>query len=342
MKKVEIRQDSRGQMVPKPSKAFSAVSQRRVWIQMGLGNGTQVVEFILLGFSYPAHIKILLFALLLIVYLVTLIANGLFILATLGESGLHSPMYFFLCNLSVLDLCYSSVSGPTVLGGLLIRSSTITFYGCVTQMYIALSLGQTECFLLAVMAWDRYVAVCNPLRYQQILSGSVCIRVATTTWAAGFLISVTALSIVPVLRFCGHNIVDHLVCELQALSRLPCMSSHFSNSSTPFFALLTLVVPLCLIFFTYVCIIAAILRIPTAESRHRTFATCGSHLLVVVLFYGTAMGIYLRPTLTAPSDKDKLTSLFYGLVVPALNPLIYTLRNKDVTVALKKLYRSST
>ncbi|XP_069461151.1 olfactory receptor 2K2-like [Ambystoma mexicanum] len=305
-------------------------------------NETQMTEFILLGFSYYPHTKLVLFAVLLVVYLFTLTANSLFILATVTDARLHSPMYFFLCNLSFLDLCYSSVSGPTVLQGLIRDRLTIIFSQCITQMYIGLSLGETECFLLAVMAWDRYVAICKPLHYQQIVNTSVCIKLAILTWAGGFLIALSSVVFLPVVHFCGHYIIDHIICEVEALSRLTCMDDHYSYISSPALALLSLLMPLLLILFSYVRIISTILRMPTAESRHRTFSTCGSHLVVVALFYGTAMVIYLRPKSSVSSEINKSMTLFYGQVVPSLNPLVYTIRNKTVTRSLKVLYKKAT
>ncbi|XP_069092564.1 olfactory receptor 2K2-like [Pleurodeles waltl] len=300
-------------------------------------NETQVTEFILLGFPYHPQTKVALFVVLLAIYLVTLIANSLFIIITLAVSQLHLPMYFLLCNLALLDLCYSSVSGPTVLEGLLFQRISIAYSRCMTQMYIALSLGQAECFLLGVMAWDRYAAICKPFHYHQIMNSQVCVKLTVLCWASGFLISLTSVVILPVVHFCGHKDIDHTFCELQAVSRLTCTHTNFSDISTPFFAFVSLVAPLCLILFTYLRILSTILRMSTADRRHRTFTTCGSHLLVVVLFYGTAMGIYLKPKSTLSSEVDKVSAVFYGQVAPALNPLIYTLRNKDVTVAFKKL-----
>ncbi|XP_069461152.1 olfactory receptor 2D2-like [Ambystoma mexicanum] len=304
-------------------------------------NETQVTEFILLGFSYYPHTKLVLFAVLLVVYLFTLTANSLFILATVTDARLHSPMYFFLCNLSFLDLCYSSISGPTILQGLMRDRVTIIYAQCITQMYIGLSLGETECFLLAVMAWDRYVAICIPLHYQQIMTTRACIKLAILTWAGGFLMALSSVVVLPVVHFCGHNIIDHIVCEAEALSRLTCMDVHYSYISSPALALLSLLMPLLLILFTYVRIITTILRMPMTESRHRTFSTCGSHLVLVTLFYGTAMVIYVRPKSRVSSEKHKALALFYGQVVPAFNPLIYTLRNKKVIVSLKNFYNKT-
>ncbi|XP_069461149.1 olfactory receptor 2K2-like [Ambystoma mexicanum] len=302
-------------------------------------NQTQIATFILKGFFYHPKTKTVVFVLLLIVYLVTLTANILFILVTLIDTRLHSPMYFFLCNLSVLDLCYSSVSGPTSLRGLLVKSITISYSQCIAQMYLALSLGQTECFLMAVIALDRYVAICHPLRYHEILNTSVCIKLAIATWMFGFVYSLSSLIVLPLVDFCGHNVIDHTYCEAEAVAHLFCLKFHFIDIMTPVLAFVSLVSPISLILFTYFQIIATILRMPTAESRHRAFATCGSHLVVVTLFYGTLMGNYFMPKSRDPSEEHKAISIFYSLGVPALNPLIYTLRNKEVHRSIKKLYK---
>ncbi|XP_078504522.1 olfactory receptor 2D2-like [Lissotriton helveticus] len=308
-------------------------------VPMEKENETQVTEFILLGLSWQPNKKLVLFVFLLIVYLVTLTANILLITVTLADSCLHSPMYFFLCNLAFLDLLYSSSTSPTFLEGLLAQTTiSITFSLCIAQMFLALGLGGTECFLLAVMAWDRYVAICKPLRYHQIMNNRVCLRLAIITWASGFFIAMTVLSFVPVLKSCGDNIINHMVCELQALSRLNCKGINYAAISTPLFSLLSLVVPLSLILLTYFRIIVTILRIPATATRRRTFSTCGSHLVVVTLFYGTAMGVYLKPNSVILTEKDKEAAFFYGMVVPALNPLIYTLRNKEVIGAMKNLH----
>ncbi|XP_078504523.1 olfactory receptor 226-like [Lissotriton helveticus] len=211
----------------------------------------------------------------------------------------------------------------------------ITFSRCITQVYIGLSLGQAECFLLTVMAWDRYVAICNPFHYHQVMNSRVCVRLAVSTWAGGFLIALSSVVVLPVIHFCGHNIIDHIACEATALLPLICMDGQYSDIATPFFALFVLVIPLSLIIFTYLRILSTILRMPTADRRQRTFTTCGSHLVAVTLFYGTSMGIHLTPKSSVSPETHKSLSVFYGLMVPALHPLIYTLRNQEV-----KMYSS--
>lgn len=304
-------------------------------------NNTPVTEFILLGFSYDPQTKIIVFVGLLFVYLISLTANSLFIIVTLAESRLHSPMYFFLCHLSVVDLSFSSVNSPTVLEGLLTQRITIIYAQCMLQMYISVSLCVTECFLLAVIAWDRYLAICNPLHYQQMMNTRVCVKLAIITWTSGFLFSLQSLTLIPAINQCGRNIVDHIVCESRALSQLTCTNSGFLDVLNPVLSLFALGVPLSFIFFTYTRIICTILRMPAENNRYKTFSTCGSHLTIVSLFYGTIMGIYMMPRSSVSSEKHKPLTAFYGIGVTALNPLIYTLRNKEVMGALKTLHRKT-
>lgn len=300
-------------------------------------NETEVTEFILVGLSYQPDIKIVLFVIFLVVFLVSLTANSLFIIVTLKNARLHSPMYFFLCNLALLDLCYSSACTPTVLEGLLVQRLTVTISQCMSQMFLALTLGQTECFLLTVMAWDRYVAICNPLYYQQVLGSEACVKLASLAWIGGFCFALLSVVVEPEPHFCGHNIIDQTFCELSALSRLTCKVHAFSKVLINIFALFGLGIPLSFILFTYFRIIAAILRMPPVDRSQRSFTTCGSHLVVVSTYYGTGMVIYLFPRPASDVHYDKSISLFYAVVSPALHPLLYNLRNREVRQALKKL-----
>ncbi|XP_069461157.1 olfactory receptor 2K2-like [Ambystoma mexicanum] len=304
---------------------------------MESGNQSLLKDFILLGFSVSPQIKIVLFVVFLTIYLVTLIANSLIITVVRGDSRLHSPMYFFICNLSFIDLCYASTNVPTCLQGFLSERNTITFVGCVSQMFFGLSFGATQCMLLAVMAWDRYVAICNPLNYQLIMNRSVCSRLTIATWAVGFLNAIVHVSFTMTTPFCGRNKINHAVCELAAVLRLACVDTRLIEAVIFVVSIIVLVAPLSLIIFTYIHIISTILRMPTSTGRHKAFSTCGSHLTVVSLFYGTAIAIYMSPRSLISRENEKYISLIYGLVTPALNPLIYTLRNKEVKGSMKKL-----
>ncbi|XP_029440520.1 olfactory receptor 2D2-like [Rhinatrema bivittatum] len=306
---------------------------------MESGNQTLVLEFILLGLSEKPELELVLFAVFLPVYLITLGANVLIIAVFCVDQHLHTPMYFFLCNLSVLDICYSSAYIPKSLKDFLSEKKTISFNGCAAQMYIALSLGVAECLFLAVMACDRYVAICHPLNYTVIMSWAVCMKTAAGTWIGGFLLSVVYVAFTLPLPFCGHNQINHFTCEVTAVLRLACTDIRKSEIAIFVMAVLVLIVPLSLIFLTYLHIIVAILRIRSADGRRRAFSTCTSHLTVVTLFFGTAMVMYLNPRSVVPAEKDKIFSLFYGAIIPMLNPLIYTLRNKEVKGALRKAIR---
>ncbi|XP_030050791.1 olfactory receptor 2D2-like [Microcaecilia unicolor] len=299
-------------------------------------NQTQVTEFILLGITDKQELEFILFGVLLPVYLITLSANMLIIMVVLVNRHLQTPMYFFLCNLSFLDICYSSTSLPKSLKDFFLERKTISFGGCMAQMYISLSLGMVECFLLAVMACDRYVAICHPLNYTIIMNWAVCIKIAISAWVAGFLLSVISLIFTVFLPFCGHNRINHSTCEIRAVVILACADIRLMELIGFVTSVFVLIVPFCIIIFSYAQIIVAILKISSVDGRFKAFSTCTSHLTVVILFYGTAIVTYLRPRSMVSEEKDKIVSMFYGAFIPMLNPLIYTLRNNDVKGALRK------
>ncbi|XP_067388873.1 olfactory receptor 13H1-like [Emydura macquarii macquarii] len=299
-------------------------------------NDSVVTEFILAGISGGPHVKFALFGFLLAIYLLTLVGNLLLILLTRVDLQLHTPMYFFLSNLSFLDICYITSNVPQLMVHCLSKRPAISLGSCLAQMYISLFLGITEFLLLAVMAYDRWVAICKPLRYTILMSNRVCIQLAAMSWGGGFLLCMSDF-LAKQLRFCGPNVINHFACELQAVLKLACSDTH-SNQIVMFTtSILVLLVPFSFILVTYVRIIATVLRIHSTQGQAKAFSTCASHLTVVALFYGTAISVYLRPQSKSSLDQDKYISLFYGAVTPILNPLIYSLRNKDVKEALKKL-----
>ncbi|XP_078504524.1 olfactory receptor 2K2-like [Lissotriton helveticus] len=297
----------------------------------GILNQTLEAEFELLGFSYQLE------RIFLVIYMVTLTANSLIIVAIQAGSRLRTPMYFFLSNLSFIDICYTSSTVPKVLEGLISKRSVITFAGCAAQMYGALSLGVTQCILLAVMAWDRYVAICNPLNYVMVMNRSFCITLAVVTWCSGFLLSVVHVSVTLTVPFCGHRKIDFSSCEVTALLRLACTDIRLQEGVIFMMSVVILLVPFSIILFTYSYIISTILRMMTAAGRQKAFSTCGSHMLVVTLFFGTAMAMYLRPRSKISPEKDKVLTLTYGAVTPMLNPLLYSLHNQEVKLSLQKL-----
>nr|XP_033791311.1 olfactory receptor 2D3-like [Geotrypetes seraphini]XP_033791312.1 olfactory receptor 2D3-like [Geotrypetes seraphini] len=300
-------------------------------------NRSYVTEFILLGLSDKANTNILLFVVFLVIYIVTLVGNLILITASRLDSRLQTPMYFFLSNLSFLDICYTSSIVPKMLDTFLAKRKTISFRDCAAQMYIHLSLGETECILLAVMAYDRYVAICNPLRYTIIMNKTICIMIATGTWTGGFLLSIVHVAFTLTMPLCGHNVINHFLCEVPAVLSLACIDTFINEIVIFVVGVLILLIPVFLIFLTYIYIISTIMKISSADGRYKAFSTCTSHLTVVTLFYGTAIFMYMRPKSSHSPDKDKMISVFYLIITPMLNPMIYSLRNKEVKGALRKV-----
>ncbi|XP_025708756.2 olfactory receptor 13C7-like [Callorhinus ursinus] len=302
-----------------------------------------VVGFILLGLSAHPKLEKLFSVLILLMYLVILLSNGLLIVVTLLDSRLHTPMYFFLGNLSFLDICYTTSSVPLILDSFLTPKKTIPFSACAMQMFLSFAMGATECVLLGMMAFDRYVAICNPLRYPMVMNKAAYVPMALTSWAAGSMTAMVQTSLAMRLPFCGDNVINHFTCEILAVLKLACADISINVISMAVANVIFLGVPVLFIFVSYVFIIATILKIPSAEGRKKAFSTCSAHFTVVVIFYGTILFMYGKPKSKDPlgADKqdvsDKLTSLFYGVVTPMLNPIIYSLRNKDVKAAVKNL-----
>ncbi|XP_032252757.1 olfactory receptor 2S2 [Halichoerus grypus] len=301
-----------------------------------------VAEFIILGLSAYPRLEKVFFVLILMMYLVILLGNGVLILVTILDSHLHTPMYFFLGNLSFLDICYTTSSVPLILDSFLTPRKTIPFSTCAVQMFLSFAMGATECVLLGMMAFDRYVAICNPLRYPVVMSKAAYVPMAVSSWAIGGTASVVHTSLTIQLPFCG-NVINHLACEILAVLKLACTDISINVISMGVTNVIFLGVPVLFISISYVFIIATILRIPSAEGRKKAFSTCSAHFTVVVIFYGTLLFMYRKPkskdSLGADKEdlSDKLIPLFYGVVIPMLNPIIYSLRNKDVKAAMRNL-----
>ncbi|XP_068920774.1 olfactory receptor 13C9-like [Petaurus breviceps papuanus] len=306
-------------------------------------NETTVTEFILRGLSGYPRLEIIFFVLILVMYVVILLGNGILIVISILDPHLHTPMYFFLSNLSFLDICYTSTSIPPTLVSFLSQRKSISFLGCAVQMFLGLAMGTTECVLLAMMAFDRYVAICNPLRYPTIMSKVVYVQMAAYSWASGGANSLVQTTLVVQLPFCRNNVVNHFSCEILAVMKLAC--ADISGNELIMLAATTVftLTPLLLIVVSYTLIISSILKIHSAEGRSKAFSTCSAHLTVVIIFYGTILFMYMKPKSkeSLNSDKlqamDKLISMFYGVMTPMMNPLIYSLRNKDVKEAVKHL-----
>ncbi|XP_069344918.1 olfactory receptor 2B6-like [Eulemur rufifrons] len=307
---------------------------------MPLMNESHPEEFILLGFADQPWLELPLFVILLITYPMAVMGNLTIILVSRFDSRLHSPMYFFLTNLSLLDMCYTTSIVPQMLFNLGSSKKTISYMGCAVQLYFFHIMGGTECLLLALMSFDRYVAICRPLHYTLIMNQHICILLVSIMWLSGVTYAVSEATVTLQLPLCGQNKLDHLVCEIPVLIKTSC-GEKGSNELTLFVVCIFMsVVPLCLILASYASIGHAVFKIKSSEGRKKAFWTCSSHLIVVLLFYGPAISMYLQPPSSISRDQPKFMALFYGVVTPTLNPFIYTLRNKDVKGALSNLVRS--
>ncbi|XP_050617422.1 olfactory receptor 13F1 [Macaca thibetana thibetana] len=304
---------------------------------MFLANWTSVKVFFFLGFSQYPKVKVIIFVVCLLMYLITLLGNVILISITIPDSHLHTPMYLFLSNLSFLDIWYTSSALTPMLANFVSGRNTISFSGCATQMYLSLAMGSTECVLLSMMAYDQYVAICNPLRYPVIMNRRTCVQIAAGSWMTGCLTAlVETMSVLP-LSLCGNSIINHFTCEILAVLKLVCVDTSLVQLIMLVISVLLLPLPMLLICISYAFILTSILRISSVEGRSKAFSTCTAHLMVVVLFYGTALSMYLKPSAVDSQEIDKFMALVYAGLIPMLNPIIYSLRNKEVKVALKKL-----
>ncbi|XP_047374432.1 olfactory receptor 10AG1-like [Sciurus carolinensis] len=301
-------------------------------------NVSTVVQFVLLGFSELPNLQGFLSGLFSIIYMVVLIGNSLIVIITRLDPALHKPMYFFLANFSILEICYVSVILPRMLASLWTQDRSISLLGCATQLCFFLVLGTTECFLLAVMSYDRYVAICKPLHYPLVMNPKKCHQLAAGAWLGGMPVQVGQTWQIFSLHFCHSNQINHFFCDIPPILKLACGDTSVHEMSVYVVVVLVAAVPFVLILASYSKIIGTILRLPTAQGRTKAFSTCSSHLLVVVLFFGSASITYFRPTSSHSAGTDKLLSLFYTIVTPMFNPVIYSLRNQDVLAALRRFW----
>ncbi|XP_030066633.1 olfactory receptor 5V1-like [Microcaecilia unicolor] len=283
--------------------------------------------------------QLLLFLVFLIVYLMSLTGNLLIISTVCSDSHLHSPMFFFLINLSFLEICYVTVTVPKLLAVLIAQNKTISFMQCMIQMYLFLACTDAEIYLLTAMAYDRYVAICKPLHYTIIMNKKVCIILVLVSWTIGFLDPAPHVTLISQASFCSSNEINHFFCDMTALMTLSCSGTSVIEHINYIEGPLLCFTPLILTIISYVYIISAILKIQSAKGRQKAFSTCSSHLTVVLLFYGTTIGVYLRPKPAYSMDLNKLVSVVYITAVPLLNPLIYSLRNKELKETLRKTTR---
>ncbi|XP_030044166.1 olfactory receptor 10A7-like [Microcaecilia unicolor] len=302
---------------------------------MALENQTLVTGFIFLGFSdLPPELQQCLFVLFLLLYILTLMGNLLVFAALTIEPGLHIPMYFFLRNLSFSETFLTMATAPKTLVDLMAEHRGISFPGCALQMYFVLLFGVEESVLLGIMAYDRYVAICNPLRYSLVMSNKRCVHMAVGSWIIVIFLQVGQITFIFSLPFCRSKLIHHFFCDLPAILRLSCTDTYVNDVIRLIITLLLGVIPFLAILFSYISIISTVLRMNSREGRRKAFSTCASHLTVVILFYGTALMAYLQSHASAVDDR--IVSMFYCFFIPPLNPLIYSLRSKEVKGALRK------
>ncbi|XP_004683536.1 PREDICTED: olfactory receptor 8H1-like [Condylura cristata] len=304
---------------------------------MHRGNNTDVADFILVGFADAEDIRLVLFVLFLLIYLVTVLGNAGMILLIRLDAQLHTPMYFFLSHLSFIDLSYSNVITPKTIGNLLTSNKKISYVNCFTQMYFFILFGAAECFLLSSMAYDRYVAICNPLHYPVIMSTRRCCSLVFGSYVVGLIDSLVNELCMRTLHFCNSNVIHHFFCDSSPILALSCTETQDTELMIFIFAGSTLVVSLITISVSYISILSTILKINSASGKRKAFSTCGSHLLAVTIFYSTMIFTYLRPSTSYSLGKDQVASVFYTIVTPMLNPLIYSLRNKEVKNAVLRV-----
>ncbi|XP_053120464.1 olfactory receptor 6N1-like [Hemicordylus capensis] len=304
---------------------------------MALSNNTRVSEFIISGFPNLQNISGPVFVVVLIIYTLAVTGNMIIVFITRFESSLCTPMYFFLGNFSFLEICFTSVTVPTIMVDLIREKNIVSFTSCLTQVYFFHALGGIECLLLAAMAYDRYVAIRSPLRYNTIMNSVVYVQLAVWSWVIGLILPLIPVILISQLNYCGSNVVDHFFCDILPLLRLVCNRTQLNEMLSFFICSFILVGSFILTMVSYAAIMITVLGIPSSAGRKKAFSTFASHLIVVGVFYGTMMFIYVRPTRNLSFNVDQFVAVFYCLVTPLLNPIIYSLRNKEVKQALKKV-----
>ncbi|XP_077180498.1 olfactory receptor 10Q1-like [Paroedura picta] len=301
-------------------------------------NSSHEADFLILGFNAGEQFQIMLFALFLLMHLITLSGHLTIVAVTLIDPALQTPMYFFLRNLSSIEVCYTLAIVPKMLTNFLAKNRKVSLIDCATQMYFFIALGGAECFLLAVMSYDRYVAICNPLRYAVVMSRNLCMQLLVMACVSGFTISLGLTTLIFRMPFCGSHEVNHFFCDIPPMLFLACSDTRVNEVAVFLVCMMILLIPFLLILVSYVFIANSIFRIRYAEDRKKAFSTCAAHLTVAMLHYGCAIFIYIRPKSSYSLDQDKVVSLIYTNVTPMLYPMIYSLRNKEVKGALKRIW----
>ncbi|XP_048340496.1 olfactory receptor 1002-like [Sphaerodactylus townsendi] len=298
-----------------------------------------VHDFVLAGFSDSSKLQIPLFMFFLAIYVTTLVANLGMVLLIKTDPQLHTPMYFFLSNLSFVDFCYSTVVTPKMLADFFMRQKTISLTACAVQMWFFVFFLAAECFLLAAMAYDRYIAISNPLLYTAIMSQRVCSQLVVLPYLVGLLNATIHTSLYFQLTFCNNNIINHFFCDILAVISLSCSDTRLHKRLLFVLSATFGIVNIAIIIASYIYIFTAILRIHSSTGRHKAFSTCSTHLTVVTIFYGTLFFTYVRPSSSSSMQEDKMVSMLYTVMIPMLNPLIYSLRNKEVKDAVRRVFR---
>ncbi|XP_044514501.1 olfactory receptor 1361-like [Gracilinanus agilis] len=305
---------------------------------MEAGNQSGVSEFILLGLTDHPEKQRLLFFLFLLMYLITGLGNLLIILAISTNSHLHTPMYFFLSNLSLVDICFTSTTIPKMLANHVSGNKSIPYVECITQLFFFVLFGEIDSVLLTVMAYDRYVAICAPLQYTMLMTPKVCALLVAVSWFWAYINALTQTVLLTRLSFCGHNEIPHFFCDISSVLKLACSDTFINDLVLLAVGGLTVIIPFIGILISYTRIFVTVMRIPSASGKWKAFSTCGSHITVVCLFYGTIIGVYFSPTSTHTAQQDTTAAIMYTVVTSMMNPFIYSLRNKDMKGALRMLF----
>uniref|UniRef100_A0A8C4WQ14 Olfactory receptor n=1 Tax=Gopherus evgoodei TaxID=1825980 RepID=A0A8C4WQ14_9SAUR len=302
-------------------------------------NETSITKFILPGSRNLNETQILLFALFLVIYILTMAGNFLIVVLVVADQQLHTPMYFFLGNLSFWEtyIWYTTACATKAIGVMFGKSQTISFTGCILQLYFIFSLGSTECLILAVMAYDRYLAICHPLHYSSLMNSTFSAQLALISWLCGFLVISVLASLISRLSFCGPNIIHHFFCDINSWIALSCTDTRLIELATFIISINVLLGSCAITLISYIYIISTICRIPSAQSHQKAFSTCSAHFTVVTILYGSTIFLYVKPSAQNSLDLNKIVNIFSAIVNPLLNPFIYTLRNKEVKRALEKV-----
>ncbi|XP_003801932.1 olfactory receptor 1F12 [Otolemur garnettii] len=304
-------------------------------------NETNVSEFLLLGFSSWPGQQVLLFALILCLYLTGIFGNLLILLVIGSDHRLHTPMYFFLANLSLVDLCLPSATVPKMLLNIQTQTQTISYPGCLAQMYFCMMFANMDNFLLTVMAYDRYVAICHPLHYSTMMTQRLCTSLVSVPWVIAILNPLLHTLMMARLHFCSDNIIHHFFCDINSLLPLSCSDTSLNQLMVLAVVGLIFVVPSVCILVSYSLIVSAVMKVPSAQGKLKAFSTCGSHLALVILFYGAITGVYMSPSSNHSTEKDSAASVIFMIIAPVLNPFIYSLRNNELKGAFKKMLSRS-